>query len=110
MAIEKIPERKDIDPSFKWDLSPLFAGDAEWEALFSSIEQRLGRYNDYRGRLHESLSVFREAIDFDLSMSRDIERLYTYAHLKSDEDKADQRCLALHQRWSALSSSLLRCA
>jgi len=98
VAIEKIPERKDIDPSFKWDLSPLFAGDAEWEALFSSIEQRLGRYNDYRGRLHESLSVFREAIDFDLSMSRDIERLYTYAHLKSDEDKADQRCLALHQR------------
>ena len=31
-------------------------------------------------------------------MSRRIERLYTYAHLKSDEDKSNQHYLGLHQK------------
>jgi len=98
MATAGIPERKDIKQEDRWDLSPMFKSDDEWEALYKDIENSIGEYEKFRGRMGESLSFFREAIEFDLSISRSIEKLYTYAHLRSDEDKANQFCLAMFQR------------
>ncbi len=93
-----IPERNEIREAYRWDLRPLFTTDEEWESLFIDTEGSLTRYNDYRGRLAESPSLLSEAIEFDLSLSRAMERLYTYAHLKSDEDKSNQHYLGLYQR------------
>ncbi|MEJ2282726.1 MAG: oligoendopeptidase F [Desulfobacterales bacterium] len=98
MAKKLIAERKDVADGDKWVLTPLFKTDEEWEKLFSDLEKELERYADYRGRLNESVSLFKEALEFHLSLSRRIERLYTYAHLKSDEDKANQFYSGLHQR------------
>ncbi|MCU0849556.1 MAG: oligoendopeptidase F [Spirochaetes bacterium] len=94
----RIPERKEIPAADRWDLSPLFRNDAEWEALFSDIEKRMDGYATFRGRIGGSLDAFRDAIGFDLGVSRKAERLYTYAHLRSDEDKTDQFFLAMHDR------------
>jgi oligoendopeptidase F len=106
-----IPERNEINEAHRWDLRPLFAADDDWESLFFDAEGSLPRYSDYRGRLAESSLLLKEAIEFDLSLSRTIDKLYTYAHLKSDEDKTNQhylglyqRALGLHTRASELSS------
>lgn len=98
MATAAIPERKDIKAEDKWDLSPMFKSEKEWEALYKDIENKITEYDKFRGRLGKSLDAFKAAIEFDLSISRLIEKLYTYAHLKSDEDKTDQFCLAMYQR------------
>ncbi|MCU0844770.1 MAG: oligoendopeptidase F [Spirochaetes bacterium] len=94
----RIPERSDIPDAHKWDLAPLFANEEEWERLFGELEKKVEGYTAYRGRLGESLVVFREALEFDLALSRELERLYTYAHLKSDEDKTNQRYMGLYGR------------
>ncbi len=98
MASSSIPERKDIKAEDKWDLDPMFKSEDEWESLYKEIEGRIGEYDKFRGRLGKSLDAFRAGIEFDLAMSRSIEKLYTYAHLKSDEDKGNQFCLAMYQR------------
>lgn len=98
MASVSIPERKDIKAEDKWDLSPMFKSEEEWEALYKEIEKKIAEYEKFRGRLGKSLDAFKAAIEFDLAMSRSIENLYTYAHLKSDEDKTNQFCLAMYQR------------
>jgi oligoendopeptidase F len=94
----RIPERNDIPDAHKWDLAPLFTSEDEWERHFGELEKRIEGYTAYRGRLGESLAVFKEALEFDLSLSRELERLYTYAHLKSDEDKTNQRYMGLYGR------------
>jgi oligoendopeptidase F len=111
MSKKMVPERKEIKGDQKWDLSPLFESDETWEALYTEIEKEIGSYNNYKGKMGKSLTVFKNAIDFHLSVSRRIEKLYTYAHLKSDEDKSNQfylglyqRALNLHTRASELSS------
>ncbi len=98
MASISIPERKDIKAEDRWDLSPMFKTEDEWESLYKDIEGKIEEYEKFRGRLGKSLDAFRAGIEFDLSMSRSIERLYTYAHLRSDEDKTNQFCLAMYQR------------
>jgi len=74
-----IKERSEINSNDRWDLSPLFNSDEQWEDLFREVESSIGGYEKFRGRLHESLEMFRDAILFDLDISRKLERLYTYA-------------------------------
>ena len=76
MAPRKLPERKEVAAEHQWDLTPLFDADEKWEALFSETETDLDGYLPFRGRIGESAAVLREAIEFDLSVSRKIERLY----------------------------------
>ncbi|VFQ42539.1 oligoendopeptidase F [Desulfoluna butyratoxydans] len=106
-----IPERHDIPDAHKWDLSPMFADDAAWETLFRETEARISGYKAYQGRLGESASVLKEAIDYDLSVNRSLELLYTYAHLRNDEDKTNpdydglfQKAVNLYSRIAQASS------
>jgi oligoendopeptidase F len=98
MSTKMIAERKDITAANQWVLTPLFESDQAWEELFSEVEKELDRYVDYRGHLAEAVSLFKAAIEFHLELTRRIERLSTYAHLKSDEDKSNQLYSGLHQR------------
>ncbi|MBN1534413.1 MAG: oligoendopeptidase F [Spirochaetes bacterium] len=102
MAEQRVPDRNEIDDSSKWDLSPLFSNDDDWESLFVELENKSAGYAAFRGTLHESAETLRRAIDFDLDVSRGMDRLFTYAHLRSDEDKANQRYLGLYQRGVSL--------
>ncbi|MBW2409906.1 MAG: oligoendopeptidase F, partial [Deltaproteobacteria bacterium] len=98
MSKTSIPDRQDIPDDHKWDLLALFKNTTDWDALLVEIEQEMESYADYQGRLGDSVTVCKAALEFHLSLSRTVDRLYTYAHLKSDEDKSDQFHLGMHQR------------
>ncbi|HHP7234415.1 MAG TPA: oligoendopeptidase F [Desulfobacterales bacterium] len=98
MASRTLPDRNDISVKDRWDLTPLFSADAEWESLYQRLESEIEGYSEFRGRLGESVSTLRNALDFHMGILRRMERVYTYAHLKSDEDKANQHYLGMHQR------------
>ena len=98
MAHKDIPERKDINSADKWDLTALFSDDALWDKLYREVEGKIGAYEEFSGKMSQSLEKFRGAIEFDLSVARDLEKLYTYAHLKSDEEKSNQFYLAMYQK------------
>ena len=102
MTRQTIPERKDIPIDHQWDLTPLFASDESWEKLMVDIEGQIDLYADYKGRLKESADVLKSALDFHLSLRRQLDRLYTYAHLKSDEDKSNQFYQGIYQRAASL--------
>jgi oligoendopeptidase F len=98
MEQNNIPDRTDVPAEHKWDLTPLFASDNDWEAAYSEIETALKGYARYQGQLKTSAKTLADALDFHLDLSRRIEKLFTYAHLKSDEDKANSVYLGLYQR------------
>ena len=104
MTKKTIPERKSISDDHKWDLTSLFNSDRDWEKWFAQVESQIKSYAGFKGRLTESVDVLKEAIDFHLSLTRKIERIYTYAQLKSDEDKSNQFYLRLHQRAVGLNN------
>ena len=66
MIRKTIPERKDTPDNHRWDLSPMFASDDEWNSLYSEIEKKLPEYEKYRGKLGESAKTLSKAIDFIL--------------------------------------------
>jgi len=98
MSSKTIPDRNQIADEHKWDLTPLFEVEKSWEQMFAEIEAELASYEQYRGHLKDSAGLFKEALEFHLDLTRKLERVYTYAHLKSDEDKSDQHYQGFHQK------------
>lgn len=98
MTQKTIPDRSEISQGDRWDLTPLFNDDAAWESFYSELEKEIEVYESYKGRLKDSVAFLKEAIEFHLSVSQRVEKLYTYAHLKSDEDKANQHYLGCYQK------------
>ena len=98
MTLQTIPERKDIPDDHKWDLTHLFDSDEDWDKWVTEVESQIDAYEDVKGHLQDSVDALKTALDFHLSLQRKLERIYTYAHLKSDEDKSNQFYLGLHQR------------
>ena len=95
MAIIKIPSRSEVPEGDCWDLTSLYPNLEAWEADFKLLDSRIGRYEEFRGKLGTSVAVLKECLDFDRDIERLSERLGTYAFLKTAEDQANQASQAL---------------
>ena len=102
MGDKRIPDRSHIPNNFKWDLRPLFENDDQWDELYTIVEYDFEKYSKFKGHLHESANLLKDFISFHLSIRRRLDRLYTYAHLRSDQDKSNQFYLGLLQRANVL--------
>ncbi|MCG8617797.1 MAG: oligoendopeptidase F [Desulfobacterales bacterium] len=91
-------KRTDVPAADCWDLSPLFTSREGWETLYKTLEEKLPEYERFKGRIAETFEDFRESIVFDHAIARDLEKLYTYAHLMNDQDKTDTAADELYQR------------
>ncbi|MCP3942642.1 MAG: oligoendopeptidase F [Desulfobacteraceae bacterium] len=97
--------RQDITKKDCWDLTSLFSSKKDWETLYKKLESRIPDYEQFKDQLHKSYECFKRCLDFDHGIIRDLEKIYTYAHLKNDEDKTNapanelfQRAMNLHTR------------
>jgi oligoendopeptidase F len=86
MATERLPLRNEVPTQDTWDLASLYKNDAEWEAAFTGFEARIDGYAAHKGKLGESVTSLLTALQFDLSLERDGDKLGTYAFLKTTED------------------------
>lgn len=93
-----IPARHEIRRGDAWDLTRILENDDAWYDLFHDVETMRGGYSRFRGNIGGAAGDLREAIDFDLQISRMADRLYTYSHLKHDQDTTDQRYAAMNQK------------
>ncbi len=81
--------RDEISEQSQWDLSGLYSSNEEWNTDLEALEGDLPRYVSFQGTLAQSFAKLKECIEFDMNFSRKLEKLYTFAHLKNDEDKTN---------------------
>ncbi|MCA9135366.1 MAG: oligoendopeptidase F [Planctomycetales bacterium] len=98
-----LPDRSDVAPQDCWDLSSLFASDADWETAFTALQSKVDTYATYRGRLGESAATLLEALQFDSDFSRDAERVAIYSFLKTTEDQGNSDYQAMKARFQNLA-------
>jgi oligoendopeptidase F len=98
---DRIPTRAEVAVQDTWDLSRLFASDAEWEAAFRQWEASIEGYAVFRGKMAERLL---DALQFDLLFERQGDRLGTYAFLKSSEDVANSTYQGLKAQYLGVAA------
>lgn len=98
MTHKKLPLRSEIPSELTWDLSSMYADDAQFEAAFSEIEALTSAFSKHESTLTQSAEDLFNALSERNTLLSSIEKLYVYSHLKSDQDTANATYQALHTR------------
>lgn len=98
---ERIPERKDTDPRWHWDLSSLYASEEAFEEDLKQVPAYLQKAVSYQGRLHtaENIHAYLEA---ETELERHLSNLFCYASLRQSEDTRDSRAQERYSRTMAV--------
>ena len=98
--------KKKCNELMTWDLDVLYANADLWEEDFKRLPLLVEKFAAFRGRLAESPAVLKEAIETSDAADRLAEKLYAYAHLRSDENTTVSKNRARLDRISAKFAEL----
>jgi len=104
-----VEERVDIPLEDRWNVEALFPNLDLWQEAFNKAspasKPRWPQFLEYRGKLDQP-EVLKKLLEKVLSIDRILSVLYTYAHLRHDEDIAHDGHKAAYDRISALMHDL----
>ncbi len=100
-------ERKEVAENLKWNIFDIFPSDEEWEKEYKAFEEKYSNYDfeKYKGKLgnkEELLACFSMSDE----LSRRVEKLYLYAHMRHDEDVRIAKYTSSHAMVGALISKI----
>ena len=87
----ELPQHSELSAELTWNLVPLYPELKSWEKDFKAVDPLVAKFMSYKGRLAESPEILNEAIAAMDDMERLAEKVYTYAHLRADEDTGNSR-------------------
>ena len=99
---KQLPTREEVAVASTWDLTKIFEDDAAFEVSFKELQDELSQADHYKGTLQNGGAAFLQALEFVLAVSRKLETLYVYSHLKNDQDTTNTTYQALYARASSL--------
>ena len=116
--MKSIPERREIQEQDTWDLRLLYAEEADWQLEFRKLEEGLPKIAAFRGTLGSGVEKLLGGLSLYFEQFRLVEKLYTYAHLQSDQDTRDAGSIGrvdrarniyarLSAEWSFLTPEIL---
>lgn len=106
MEVKQLPKREELPENLTWDLTKIFSSDQEFDEKYLELSEKLKKSKKYKGTLDQGASQFLDAIEFVLSVYRQTEIIYVYAHLKNDQDTGNTEYQALYARASSLFSKV----
>ena len=81
-----------------WDLTPLYPSDGAWEEAFKRLQADYGKISAFRGKVGESSSTLRDALEFEKRIDMHMEQLGQYAALRVAEDASNDASLSREAR------------
>lgn len=102
--VVRLPKRDQVKTENTWNLGTLYTSDRAWETDFKKLDALIAGYDQFRGKLNESVRMLAEALKFDSEFDRLSERVGNYAFLKTTEDQADSRYQGMNGRYQSLST------
>ncbi len=84
-------ERNQVDPKDCWNVDSLFPSLEKWKEKFKELVPvetvpRWPAIHHFKGSLKEGAHLLKQCLESILDTSRQLSTLYTYAHLRHDED------------------------
>jgi len=79
-------QRNEINEKDTWDLSTIFETDQKWEEELALLTEDTKQATSLEGHLLDSAESLLDITERYLNLSRRLEKLYVYAHMKNDQD------------------------
>ncbi|HLU21130.1 MAG TPA: oligoendopeptidase F [Bacillaceae bacterium] len=103
-AVKTLPARSEIPEELTWRLEDIFESDDAWEKEYEDIKGLLKEAGNYKGKLSDSSETLYEALQFQSKVSERMGKLYTYAHMRYDQDTGNSHYQGLNARAESLYS------
>ena len=87
--MDHIKERREVPKEFQWNLERIFKTDEEFQKEIEAVRKQIDEFAKLEGHTTESAKTFYESITAGNEIERRLNKLYTYASMKSDEDVAN---------------------
>lgn len=98
-----IPERKDTDPRFRWQIEDYFKTDTQWEDACAAIEAGIPEMTAFSGKLADSAETLLSCLQKNEALSLKLDHVYTYANMRMHEDSGN----AFYQGMASRAEMLL---
>ena len=108
--------REEVKGVERWNLDSFFSNKEEWEKKLDEIQEKAksgwSELVEFKGKLSSGdAATFKKMLKKYFECNRHIENIYTYAHLRHDEDITDdphksgyEKCVALYHMYGNASS------
>jgi oligoendopeptidase F len=94
--------REQIDPEYKWKIEEMYPDEEQWKADYKTVEDKAKDFTEYSGRLGESPQLLLEAMQKKDTIWLILEKVYTYARMKKDEDNRVTQYQAMSDKAGSL--------
>lgn len=94
--------RDQVAPQSTWNLESIFPTLEAWEQAIATVERELPGLTSYKGRLGESAASLREWLTESERITQLARKIFTYSHLRFDQDTTNQENAALNGRAQSL--------
>ena len=99
-------QRNEINEKDTWDLSTIFESDQKWEEELALLTEDTKQAASLEGHLLDSAESLLDITERYLDLSRRLEKLYVYAHMKNDQDTRVAKYQEYYAKAMALYSQL----
>lgn len=100
---EKLLTRDEVKVEETWNLENIFTSDAAWDIEYKEIENLSSEADSYQGTLSDGPDALLKALTYRDEISQRLGKLYTYSHLKTDQDTTNSTYQAMDSRAKSLA-------
>ena len=95
---KEIPKREEVPEELTWDLKTIFKTDEDWETEFKALREEIPKIKDFQGTLDKSANHLYDLFLFQDELSERLGKLFTYSHMRYDEDTTNAHYQAMNQK------------
>ncbi|MDX8045796.1 oligoendopeptidase F [Gracilibacillus sp. S3-1-1] len=93
---KSLPKRSEIPEELTWKLEDIFATDDDWNKEWEEVKQLLPKFDDFQGKLKDGAESLYQLLQLQDEVSERLSKLYTYAHMRYDQDTTNSFYQALN--------------
>ncbi|MEK3887398.1 oligoendopeptidase F [Bacillus sp. FSL K6-3431] len=101
-TVKTLPARSTISEDLTWKLEDIFPTDELWEKEYEGLKASLTEAAKFRGKIHESAKALLDVLEYQSKVSERMGKLYTYAHMRYDQDTGNAHYQGLNARAESL--------
>ncbi|MBA4602081.1 oligoendopeptidase F [Thermoactinomyces mirandus] len=99
---KKLPLRSEIPAEFTWRLEDIFPSDEDWNKEYDEIKKLIPGIDRFRNVLGRSSQDLLKGLQFQDELLMRLDKLYTYAHMRLDQDTTQSFYQAMNNRARSL--------
>ncbi|WP_026699965.1 oligoendopeptidase F [Salibacterium aidingense] len=103
---KQLPKREEVPKEWTWDLEDIFATDEEWEKEFKEIKEFIPKMESFKGTLGDAAENLYQCLQTQDELGARFGRLFSYAHMRADQDTGNSFYQGLEDRASSMAAKL----